>query len=73
MKNILNGIVSFLTSNRLKSLYWRAGAMIVVGVINAILENLAGWGVTGQVQVILGLVLGEITKAINNWSQGKVA
>jgi hypothetical protein len=47
--------------------------MIVVGVINAILENLAGWGVTGQTLVFAGLILGEITKAINNFSQGKSA
>ena len=61
-------IKEILISNRFKSLYWRAGMMalsiLVSGVLSNIdmLENVF----SPLVVMIIGLVFGEISKAINN-------
>jgi len=60
-------------SNRFKSFYWRAGSMMLVALLNAFVESSSTFGLSTQVVVLLGLVLGEITKALNNFSQGKSA
>jgi len=57
---------------RLKSLLWRAGAVAVVAVINFIAENLGAMGLSPEMVTIIGLVLGEITKFINNFVSKKV-
>jgi len=69
----MNKIVEFLTSKRLQSLYWRSGCMFLVAFINLVVENLSGFGLSGQWLVFSGLILGEITKAISNLSQQKEA
>ena len=57
--------------NRLKSFAWRLGAVLAVAILNFTAENLGFIGFTGQAQVILGLILGEITKLFNNRLQVK--
>ena len=56
---------------RLKSFAWRLGAVLAVAILNFTAENLGFVGFTGQSQVFLGLVLGELTKALNNRLQAK--
>jgi hypothetical protein len=65
---MLTTIENILTSNRMKSLYWRTGMMIVAVIVGAVLSNLdilAPYVTTGTI-TFLGLVLGEVSKAINN-------
>lgn len=53
--------------NRIKSLLWRTGGMIVaviVGQFSANIDILAPF-VNPEVIVVLGLVLGEVTKYLN--------
>lgn len=51
--------------SRLKSLAWRIGMMVLAVAIDWALKNV-GVIVPTQYTVLAGLVLGEISKAINN-------
>lgn len=66
IKNFAVAIKDLLLSKRMKSLYWRAVMMIVAGFSDVLTEALAGFSLTPEAKVFLGLVLGEISKAINN-------
>jgi len=59
-------ILNTLTSNRFKSFYWRTSMMIIAGLITVIINSFTDLGITGELAVVLGLILGEISKAINN-------
>ena len=54
---------------RLKSLIWRAAMMAVVAVIDVVLQELTMFNMPDAVTLILGLVLGEISKFLNNTYQ----
>jgi len=54
------------TSNRFKSFYWRSAMMIVAGFIDLTIQSLADFNLGSQTTVILGLVLGEISKYLNS-------
>lgn len=70
---MLENIKAVLLSTRFKSFYWRAGAWVVLGFLNLILENISGFGFNSTTVFILSLILGEVTKALNNFTQGKTA
>lgn len=57
--------ISFLTSNRFKSFYWRSGMMFLATFIGMVGESLTGTGLSPQVVVVLGLILGEVSKFLN--------
>lgn len=50
---------------RAKSFAWRAGMMLVALVVAFLTESLSDFNLSPQVTVVLGLVLGEISKALN--------
>ena len=50
---------------RLKSLAWRAGMMLVALSVDFALQNLGIFELPGQAIVIIGLVLGEVSKYLN--------
>lgn len=60
-------IKELLSNKRLKSLVWRAIMMGLAFLIQAIMNNLTALELSAQVTVFVGLVLGEISKAINNY------
>jgi len=49
---------------RLSSLAWRAGMMAVAVILETAMQSLSGFGLPAEVTVILGLVLGEVSKQI---------
>lgn len=53
---------------RLKSLAWRIGMMSVAMLIDFSLTNLELFNLAPQVTVVLGLVLGEVSKYLNKKS-----
>ena len=53
---------------RLKSLAWRAGMMGIAAVVAGILENLNMLELSPTYTMLLGLVLGEISKHLNTKS-----
>jgi len=54
------------SSDRLKSFLWRGGAVIVVAGLNYISTNIGDFNLSPQMVIFVALVVGEITKAINN-------
>lgn len=56
----------FFSSIRLKSFLWRAGAMGAVAVIGVFQAEITNYSLRPEIIAVLGLVLGEITKALNN-------
>lgn len=54
------------SSDRLKSFLWRGGAVIVVAGLNYISTNIGEFNLSPQMVIFVALVVGEITKAINN-------
>lgn len=63
IKNIINQLVN---NKRLKSLLWRISMMGLAFLIQAIINNLTALQLSPEVTLFAGLVLGEISKAINN-------
>jgi hypothetical protein len=55
---------------RLKSLGWRLLAMLVAVSINFMLENLTELQLSESTTVVLGLILGEVSKQLNNNYKG---
>lgn len=51
---------------RSKSLLWRAGMMIAALLVNFALDNLGLFNMSDSVVVVLGLILGEISKQLNS-------
>lgn len=54
-----------LLTNRFKSFLWRSGMMVLALLLNTITASLSDFNLSPEVVVVLGLVLGEISKAIN--------
>ena len=57
---------------RFQSFAWRVGAVTLVALLNAVAANLEVLELPIWAVGMLGLVLGEITKLLNNIKLGKV-
>lgn len=55
-----------LLLKRFKSLMWRTGMMVLAIVVTFTAENLGLFGLSPEATVFLGLVLGEVSKYLNN-------
>ena len=66
-------ILDFLGGNRMKSLYWRTGMMILGAIVASLLSSIEVFEAIFEpgVVVLFGLILGEISKAINKSLQAK--
>ena len=65
MKKLFHNVWELLQSKRFKSFYWRMGAMAVAGLIDLTLADISTLEMPPTVTVVVGLVLGEISKALN--------
>lgn len=45
--------------------------MVLAGFITLLANSIGDFGLSGDVAVVLGLILGEVSKAINNAVQAK--
>jgi hypothetical protein len=52
--------------SRLKSLAWRIGMMVLAVIIDWTINNLSGFHIPSQYTVLIGLILGEVSKELNN-------
>lgn len=68
---IIKNIKSLFISPRFISFYWRTGAVSLVGLISLVLENISNLGLPTFAVVIIGLLLGEATKALSNYVNEK--
>lgn len=70
MKNTLDKLkrmaMSVLGHKRMLSLYWAIGAMTVAELAVIIPEQLSAYDVPEFVVIFAGLILAQITKALNN-------
>lgn len=57
--------------NRFKSFAWRLSMMIAVALVNYVMANYTGFGLSPEITVVVGLVVGEISKFLNAEIQGK--
>lgn len=64
-------VTLLLLNKRMMSLYWRCGGMIAGGFLATAGELVTGASIPPEAKVFLGLLIGEITKYVNNKSQGK--
>jgi hypothetical protein len=53
--------------SRFKSLLWRTGMMALAFLVTAVSNNLTSLHLSSEMTVFVGLILGEISKAINNY------
>lgn len=53
--------------SRFKSLLWRTGMMALAFLVTAVSNNLTSLQLSAEMTVFVGLILGEISKAINNY------
>ncbi len=51
--------------SRLKSLAWRAGSMLVIGILAFVLDNATALSIPSWGVMALGLISGEVTKWLN--------
>lgn len=61
----MNNFLELLSSNRMKSLYWRSSMMVIAGVLTTVIDNGAELNLPSWVAIVLGLVAGEISKHLN--------
>ena len=57
--------------DRLKSLAWRASAMALAAFTGYIATSIESMQIPGGWVVVAGLVLGEVSKGLNNWVSGR--
>jgi len=62
---------SIFLSKRAKALYWSAGTMLVAGILGIATDVVQSLPVQGAGIVFAGLVLAQITKAVNNYLSNK--
>ena len=51
--------------NRFKSFAWRTGIMMAVALVNSALANLSDFSLSPEVTVLVGLILGEVSKFLS--------
>ena len=54
---------------RLQSFLWRLGMMILAGIVQLALDNLDLINLSPTITVMLGLILGEVSKFLNSRSK----
>lgn len=65
--NNMSAVKEFLVSSRAKSFYWRTSMMVVAVIVNQLTLLVSSTGLNTPTIVILGLILGEVSKAIVNY------
>lgn len=71
MKELLKKIWSVLTSKRFKAFYWSSFAMVLAGFLDLIVTELTAWDPNHTITVMAGLVIAQVTKALNNYSKSE--
>ena len=52
-------------TNRIKSFCWRLGMVLLAAGIDFVIANITDFNMPAQYTVLLGLVLGEVSKWLN--------
>lgn len=62
----MQSLINFLYSNRVKSFLWRSGMMILAYICATVAGNLGMLDLSATSVTVIGLILGEVSKAINS-------
>jgi len=65
MEKIKDMLVAIFTHKRMKSFYWRTLDMGVVALADVSVQIFTDFNIPNWITLGVGLVLGEITKALN--------
>jgi hypothetical protein len=71
MEKFGKDLIDLLVSPRFKSFYWSIGVMALTGFLSLLADNIGLLHLSPQATVILGLILNQVTKGLNNQAQGK--
>ena len=66
LKNKLAKLWGVLTSDRFKSFYWRLSMMCIAAILGFLADNMGLFPFSPEATTTLGLVLGEVSKKLNN-------
>ena len=64
-------ILDVLLSPRFTSFYWRAGIMVLTGFLSIVAANIGMFQLSPAATAMVGLILGEVVKSLNNYTQSK--
>jgi len=56
-------------TKRLKSLAWRLSMVFVIALLDFVITNLGLFSLPNEITVVLGLMLGEVSKYLNSTYQ----
>jgi fructose-specific phosphotransferase system IIC component len=62
----LDKLFELLLSPRFKSFYWRTAMMALAGFLTILTNSITELGLSKEVAVVIGLILGELSKHLNN-------
>ncbi|HEX9503634.1 MAG TPA: hypothetical protein VF974_04920 [Patescibacteria group bacterium] len=54
--------------NRVKSFAWRLGVVVAVAAVNFAVKDVTNMGLSGEWVTVIGLIGGEVTKFLNDYS-----
>lgn len=66
IERVLKKTYGILAHKRMKALYWASGCMLAVAFASEATADLTAWDPTAWQTVFAGLVLAQLTKALNN-------
>jgi hypothetical protein len=71
ISQVLNKGKAVILSKRFQAFYWSTGTMAIAGFLDLVLQELTEWDPQNLITVGAGLAFAQVTKAMNNWYQGK--
>ena len=71
MKTILESDAYKALEKRIASFAWRTVMMMFAGILDMIIQDLDVFNMPNNYTIIIGLILGEISKQISNYYRNK--
>jgi hypothetical protein len=71
----MNNVQTEVLVSRVKSFSWRLAGFLVVAGLNWLSQDVVNWGLSPMWVGVVGLVIGEITKYLNDnvpWIQSQI-
>lgn len=71
LKKVWEAMLSILLSTRVKTMMWLCVTQLAAQILGALIERASELDLSQATVVVLGFVLSQVTKALNNRVQGK--
>jgi hypothetical protein len=69
--NKMDAIKNIFQNKRVKSFFWSLGMMVLAYALNQASVMITDYGLATEYWITLGLIFAQISKMLNNISQGK--